>query len=84
MTQKSTPDERLMIALYKSAQSKGDLTGPVDLIAAMHVIGRKKIAVYNIVKHLAQANFLKKIDDSTVCLTERGCAFIESQDLHVV
>ncbi len=72
-----TPDERLMLKFYEIALSQGDLESPVNIRSAAQQLGQKEIALKNIVKHLAQANFLKKIDDSTIRLTKNGCAFVE-------
>jgi Mn-dependent DtxR family transcriptional regulator len=58
-----TPDEKLMIKLYRTAGR-----GPIDIAH----LGQKETALKNIIKHLAQANFVKKIDDRRVCLTEHG------------
>ncbi|MBF8262940.1 MAG: hypothetical protein HW387_605 [Parachlamydiales bacterium] len=77
MNQRSqTPDERLLIKLYQVAMESGDPFSHIDLRGAAASLGQKEIAVKNIVKLLAQANFVKKIDDSTVHLTQRGCDFV--------
>ncbi len=77
MNQKSkTPDERLLLKLYHVAMENGDLYTPIDLRGIALSLGQKEIAIKNITKLLAQANFLEKIDDSTVHLTQRGCNFV--------
>ena len=75
MNQKSqTPDERLLLKLYQIAMANGDPFTEIDLRGV--ALGQKEIAIKNIVKLLAQANFIKKIDDSTIHLTSRGCDFV--------
>lgn len=76
MKSKSTPDERFLIKLYQTAMAGGDPQAPIDYRIVAKAIGQKETAMKNIIKHLAQANFVKKIDDTTVCLTERGCSFV--------
>lgn len=71
-----TQDEKLMIKLYELAMKAGDPHTPVEARAAARVIGIKDTALKNIVKALAQANLVKKIDDTTICLTARGCQFV--------
>ncbi len=70
----TTPDEKLMIEFYRV--SKGDLSFEIDIMAAAKKIGLKEIALKNIVKHLAQANFLIKIGDTHARLTPHGCRFV--------
>jgi hypothetical protein len=77
MNQKSqTPDERLLLKLYQIAMANGDPFSEIDLRGVAPILGQKEVAIKNIVKLLAQANFVKKIDDTTVHLTERGCGFV--------
>lgn len=73
MKTKTTPDERFLLKLYQAAQSKGDPYSEIDY----RDIDRST-AAKNIVKHLAQANFVKKVDETTIHLTPRGCQFILS------
>ena len=44
-------------------------------------LGQKQIAVKNIVKHLAQANFIKKLGGTMICLTPRGCDFVRTDTI---
>jgi Mn-dependent DtxR family transcriptional regulator len=76
MNAKSTPDERFLIKLYQTANEKGDLYLEVDMYAIAQSLGQKETATKNIVKHLAQANFVKKVSDTTIHLTERGVEFV--------
>ena len=75
MKSKSTPDERFLIKLYQTAMDGGDPHAIIDYRGIARAMGQKECAMKNIVKHLAQANFIKKIDDTSVYLTEQGCNF---------
>ena len=72
-----TPDERFLLQLYQTAQRKGDLLQEIDSRPIAKAVGLKETALKNIVKHLAQANFIKKGDDFMLCLTRHGCQFVE-------
>ncbi len=71
-----TPDERFLLKLYELSNAKG---GPFHKIASNRIakeISQTETSVKNIVKLLAQANFIKKIGDTEVCLTEQGHRFV--------
>lgn len=74
----TTPDEKLMVEFYRIA--KGDPSCEIDIQAAAKKIGLKEIALKTIVKHLAQANFLKKVGETHIRLTANGCRFVEEMD----
>lgn len=76
MKPKTTPDERFLIKLYQTAMEGGDPHAILDFRGIAKELGQKETAIKNIIKHLAQANFLKKADETTVYLTERGCDFV--------
>lgn len=77
MSQRSqTPDERFLISLYRAAEKKGDLFSLFDSREIARTVGLKETALKNIVKHLAQANFVKKVDPASIYLTQRGCDFV--------
>ncbi len=76
MKPKTTPDERFLIKLYETAMSNGDPHTILDYRGLAKELGQTETATKNIIKHLAQANFLKKADETTVYLTERGCDFV--------
>lgn len=82
MKPKSTPDERFLLKLYQTAMENGDPHMPIDFRGIAKALGQKETAIKNIIKHLAQANFLKKNDDTTVFLTERGCDFAIDHSHH--
>lgn len=71
-----TPDERFLLKLYELSIAKGD---PFQKIASKLIakgISQTETSVKNIVKLLAQANFIKKVGDTEVCLTEQGYRFV--------
>lgn len=78
MSQKGrTPDEKFLIKLYATAMESGDPHQEVDSRGVARSLGQKETMIKNIIKHLAQANLVKKTNDEhVVYLTERGCAFV--------
>lgn len=77
MTQKKgTPDERFLCKLHEIATARGNPLQPVLIETIAKGIGYKELAVKNMVKLLAQANFIKKVGDKSVCLTQNGCDFV--------
>lgn len=77
MNQKSlTPDERFLLKLYETALAKGDPLQEMDSKLIAKEVGLKETALKNIVKHLAQANFIKKTDEKILYLTPHGCKFV--------
>ncbi len=76
MKSKTTPDERFLIKLYQTAMGGGDPHAMIDYRGVAKELGQKETAIKNIIKHLAQANFIKKVDETTLYLTERGCSFV--------
>lgn len=74
-----TPDERFLIKLFEIATSNGDLFSEVNFKIVGKGIGFKETATKNMVKLLAQANFITKVDDELVCLTQRGINFVEDE-----
>ncbi|MBX9743692.1 MAG: hypothetical protein K2X08_00595 [Chlamydiales bacterium] len=78
MSQKGvTPDEQFLLALYQLAHQAGDLFQCFDASIVGKSVSLKETAIKNIVKHLAQANFLKKEGERALKLTQHGCSFIE-------
>lgn len=72
-----TADEQLLLAFYKL--SDGEAGKPVLIAKAAALARQKETAVKTIIKHLAQANLVKKIGDDAVALTARGVGL--AQDL---
>jgi Mn-dependent DtxR family transcriptional regulator len=77
MSQKGrTPDEKFLIQLYKIAHQNGDPYKAVDYRGIAASLGQKESAVKNIIKLLAKANFIKKVDDTSILLTSHGSDFV--------
>jgi len=70
-----TPDEKLMLKFYELAMKGNNPSLPIKALEVAGVMGIKATALKNIVKHLAQANLVEKIDDTTISLTKRGYEF---------
>jgi hypothetical protein len=78
MNQKSvTKDEQFLMQLHKVAGETGDLYAEFDRFAIGKAIGESERVINNIVRHLAQANFLKKGDGDSVYLTDNGIRLVE-------
>ena len=73
---KQTPDERFLAKVYETAMQSGDPFLLVDYRGIARAIGLKETALKNIIKHLAQANLVKKDGETTLNLTQRGCDFV--------
>ncbi|OGN63929.1 MAG: hypothetical protein A3E80_01525 [Chlamydiae bacterium RIFCSPHIGHO2_12_FULL_49_9] len=71
-----TPDERILLKLYELAMKNGDAHSEIDIFVLAQAASQKETAMKNIVKHLAQANFVKKRGDEALVLTEHGCNFV--------
>lgn len=74
-----TPDERFLIKLFEIASAKGDVFSEIEIKVIAAGIGYKETATKNMVKLLAQANFIKKADDTLVYLTPRGVDFVNDE-----
>lgn len=70
--QGQTPDERFLVQAYKMAAAKGDPHTVIDARSVAKAIGQKETATKNIIKHLAQANFVVKEGEHRLSLTKRG------------
>jgi Mn-dependent DtxR family transcriptional regulator len=74
-----TPDERFLLKLYELSNAKGHPFNPIPSKDVAKAICHKETAVKNMIKLLAQANFIKKVGETSVCLTKQGCAFVLSE-----
>jgi predicted transcriptional regulator len=79
MTKKgTTKDELFLVKLHEMACQRGEYTARVNRYEIGRAIGQNDKGIDTIVKHLAQANFIKKGDGSAVYLTSNGLQLIES------
>jgi hypothetical protein len=73
MNQKgTTKDELFLLKLHEMALKQGDSETEIDRFAIGRAIGLHDRAIDNIVRHLAQANFIKKATDAAIILTPHG------------
>jgi hypothetical protein len=73
-----TKDEMYLVKLKEIALSLGDVCHEVDRYVVGRGIGQNSRSVDNIVRMLAQANFVKKGEGESIYLTPNGLALIES------
>lgn len=73
----TTKDELFMIMLYKIANTRGDQFAEVNRYEVGKAIGQNDKGVNAIVNLLAQANFVKKGEDSAIYLTPHGVSLVE-------
>ena len=79
MKQKATTkDELFLLKLFQMATAKGDPFEEIDRYAVGKAIGQNDRGIDNIVRHLAQANFVKKGEESAIYLTEQGMRLINT------
>ncbi|MES2345434.1 MAG: hypothetical protein V4494_05820 [Chlamydiota bacterium] len=69
---KTTKDELFLIKLHELALIQGDAFHTINKYAVGREIGQNERGVDNIVRHLAQANFVKKEEENGVYLTQNG------------
>ncbi len=77
MNQRMTKDELFLLTLYKIAHAKGDPTHQIDRFLIGKAINQNERMCNNIVRHLAQANFIKKGDENFIYLTEQGLRLVD-------
>jgi len=81
----TTKDELFLLKLYEMALASGHLEEEVDRYVIGRAIGQNDKGVDTIVKHLAQANFVKKGEGNFLYLTPHGIqiALQISEDLKI-
>ncbi len=73
-----TKDERYLVKLFELALKRGDLFEEINMYEVGRAMGQNDRSVENIVRMLAQSNFLKKGQGNNVYLTKQGEAYVES------
>ena len=73
-----TKDEMYLVRLKEMAESSGDLFQEIDRYKVGQAIGQNNRSVDNIVRMLAQANFIKKGEGESIYLTPNGIALVAS------
>ncbi|MGD0664748.1 MAG: hypothetical protein ABSA17_03330 [Rhabdochlamydiaceae bacterium] len=77
MNKKSTTkDELFLLKLYELASKLGSPEEEVDRFVIGRAIGQNDKGVNTIVKHLAQANFVKKGSGDALYLTAHGIRLV--------
>ena len=77
-TNRLTRDEVYLVKLAEIAESLGDKFQEIDSYKVGQAIGQNNRSVDNIVRMLAQTNFLKKGEGTLIYLTKNGEALISS------
>ena len=77
-TNRLTRDEVYLVKLAEIAESLGDKFQLVDSYKVGQAIGQNNRSVDNIVRMLAQTNFLKKGEGTLIYLTKNGESLIAS------
>jgi len=67
-----TKDENFLLKLYEHAQDEGDLNLEVNFEELGKELTLKDKIIKNIVRDLAQANFIQKVDQTKIKLTQHG------------
>lgn len=73
-----TKDEIYLLRLFKLAKALGGPCEEVDRYAVGKAMGQNDKSVDNIVKLLAQTNFIKKGDENNIYLTDQGKALVDT------
>lgn len=72
-----TKDELFLLKLHEVALAEGSPFAEIDRFRIGRLIGQNDRGVSTIVKHLCQANFVKKGDaENAVFLTEHGLSLV--------
>ncbi len=72
----TTKDELFLLKLYEIASARGSPDKEVDRYLIGRAIGQNDKGINTIVKHLAQANFVKKGHENSVYLTPHGMKLV--------
>ena len=78
MKKATTKDELFLLKLYELAVAKGGPEEEVDRYVIGKAIGQNDHGIDTIIKHLAQANFIKKCPGDSIYLTLHGIRLVES------
>ncbi len=73
----TTKDELFLLKLYELAVAKGNPEKEIDRYVIGKAIGQNDHGIDTIIKHLAQANFIKKCPDNRIYLTPHGLKLVE-------
>jgi Mn-dependent DtxR family transcriptional regulator len=71
-----TRDELFLIKLFELSQAAGDAFQEIDRYEVGKAIGQNDKSVDNIVRMLAQTNFVKKGEGNSIYLTQNGDSLV--------
>jgi len=74
----TTKDELFLVKLHELALLRGEDRASINRYLIGRAIGQNDKGVDNIIKHLAQANFIKKGNDASIYLTPQGLELIKN------
>ena len=78
MKKSITRDELYLIKVFNLASKLGDCFEEVDRYAVGQSMGQNNKSVDNIVRMLAQTNFVKKGEGDNIFLTPQGLKYVEN------
>ena len=73
-----TKDELYLVKLLELAEKLGDIFTEIDRYVVGKAIGQNDKSVNNIVRMLAQTNFIKKGEGDAIFLTRQGQAYVNN------
>ena len=73
-----TKDEMFLLKLYELAVEQGGAEEAIDRYSIGQAIGQNDKGIDTIIRHLAQANFIKKSGGNHIYLTPHGLKLVES------
>jgi hypothetical protein len=79
MYKKQTRDEAFLALLYTLAKKRGDPSTAIDHYEVGRAMNLSVRMTDSVVRHAAQANFIKKGDDNAIYLTPYGVRWVEEQ-----
>ena len=77
MQKRLTKDEFFLVKLYEEASRLGDSFQSLDRYQIGQLIGQNDRSVDNMVRMLAQANFIKKDLGNMIYITEHGESLVK-------
>lgn len=72
----TTKDELFLLKLYELANEQGGPEEEVDRYVIGKAIGQNDKGIDTIIRHLAQANFIKKTAGNAIRLTPHGISLV--------
>ena len=67
-----TKEEKLLLKIFEVAKMQANFDLPINVYEIGRSLGQREKSLKTTIQILAQANFIKKIDDENVIITENG------------